>query len=140
MQGSGFWVSNQDINYINNATSPEYADANYKGVLVSANENNATINYTKPINLKDNTSNDLLLELFIAPTKVDEHEFTILDVTLTDSVNKNEKVTIRLERITANNLYHYVHFASACANSKEQFSEQKPVMARMEEKIACCCP
>ncbi len=133
--GSGLWVSDGSVSFEDNRSAPAYADDNYRGLAVAAHENETKIRYGKLINLTDNTLNDLLLELFIMPKEQDSYEFSVLDIVLTDSVNAEEQVTVRLERITISDLYHYVCYASVCGNNNNEFSNKKTIMTSFYGKF-----
>ena len=125
----GLFDYDKKIKATDDYLAPDYADANYRGLLLTANANNATAVYNKPVDLSEKTQSDLLLEFFLCPEKQGEYEFECFTITLADAYDETNKIDIKFERETSGGNYHYILYASACANTDGVFSEKKTVVS-----------
>ncbi|MBE5737000.1 MAG: hypothetical protein E7348_01175 [Clostridiales bacterium] len=75
--------------------APEYADFAYNGITFTTNRPVEAV-YKNVLNVADNTKEDLLCELFVAPASANTQEFKCLDVILTDIYDENNVIDIRL--------------------------------------------
>ena len=69
----GLFDYDKNITATDGYSAPDYADANYQGLLLTANANNATAVYNKPSDLSKKTQSDLLLEFFLCPEKMGDY-------------------------------------------------------------------
>lgn len=89
------WEATSGLTVEADTYAPSYADVNYNGVTFTTNRPVEAV-YKNVLNVADNTKDDLLCELFVAPTTPGTQELTCVDVILTDVYNSNNVIDIRL--------------------------------------------
>lgn len=89
------WESTSGLIIEADTFAPSYADVNYNGVTFTTNRPIEAV-YKNVLNVADNTKDDLLCELFVAPSSAGTQELTCVDVVLTDVYNPNNVIDIRL--------------------------------------------
>lgn len=91
------WRAQEGLTVTSNAQAPSYADDNYCGTMLTATRPLEAL-YNNVIDLSDNTSDDTLVELFIAPTVAGVMETSCIDIIFTDVHNREKVLDIRLCR------------------------------------------
>lgn len=91
---ASLWEGDDAMIIQSNVDAPAYADYPYNGVMFTT-ASISEVYYKNPINVLDNTQNDLLCEFFIAPTTAGVKELSTIDIILTDLYDENNVITIR---------------------------------------------
>lgn len=89
------WQATNGLTVQANAFAPDYADVAYNGTMLVVSRPVEAV-YKNVINVADNTQEDLLCELFVAPTNPGTQELTCVDIILTDVYNPQNVIDIRL--------------------------------------------
>lgn len=90
------WKSQSGLTVESNASAPSYADYNYNGTMLTVSRP-MEIEYENIINIKDNTADDLLFELFVAPVTAGVEEAKCIEIILTDVYDESNVLVIRME-------------------------------------------
>ncbi len=91
------WVEQSGLTVQSDAVAPAYADCAYGGTMLSVTRA-LEAEYKNVVDVSDNTADDLLCELFVAPKTAGSLEFARLDIILTDIYNEENVVDICLSR------------------------------------------
>lgn len=89
------WEAQDGLTVTANAVAPDYADGNYVGTKLSVTRPVECL-FKNVINISDNTKDDLLTEVLIAPSQAGTLETSCIDIILTDVYNSEKVVDIRL--------------------------------------------
>ena len=89
------WTAQSGLTVTSDALAPSYADQAYRGSLLTVNRP-IEAEYKNVIDLSDNTGDDLLAEIFVAPTTAGVIETGCVDLILTDIYNPENVIDIRL--------------------------------------------
>lgn len=81
-------VSNATVSYGCSSVSDKIS-----GLIVNSN-NSGTITFKNPVDLSNNTKNDLLLELIVDPLVYGDRDFGELEIKITDANNADNYITI----------------------------------------------
>lgn len=92
---ASLWEMQGGLTVESDATAPSYADYAYKGTMLTTTRPVETA-YKNVIDISDNTAEDLLCELFVAPSVEGALETSCVDIILTDVHNEENVVDIRL--------------------------------------------
>lgn len=74
----------------------EKAHTDFCGALAGFSDNSGKIIYNKTLDLSDNTKNDTLFEMFMIPSAPGVHDATGFYITLTDKLDRNNFLSIRV--------------------------------------------
>lgn len=91
------WEVQDGLTVTSNAKAPDYADDDYCGTMLTATRPIEAV-YENVIDISDNTQDNTLIELFVAPTIAGVLETSRIDVILTDIYNPENVIDICLTR------------------------------------------
>jgi len=91
------WEEQAGLTITSNAEAPLYADDDYCGTLLTATRPIEAV-FRNVVDLSDNTSDDMLIELFVAPTVAGAIETSCIDIIFTDIHDREKVLDIRLAR------------------------------------------
>ena len=120
---SSLFNSNQ-AKFTINSTTPDYmvTDEEYVGMKVSSSGNNTIVEYNLPIDLTDNSRDDLLLEFIPTPNTENIPETSVFIVKLTDVEDPDNWVKIRIGHSASQDFWQ----AYVGANFKYAFAGYDP--------------
>lgn len=94
----------EDLFVLGEKTTVEYDDttgnADMDGVLLTLGSSNSSLTYD--VDLSDNTKHDILMEAIVIPSTLGAHDMTGFYVTLTDKLNPDNFLTIRMNEGSGN--------------------------------------
>lgn len=91
------WEATSGLILEADAVAPSYSDFAYNGIMMTTSRP-AEATYKNIVNIADNTKDDLLCELFVAPTEANSREFSCIDIILTDANDSSKVLDIRLTK------------------------------------------
>lgn len=91
--GSSLFVG-ENVTVTDNAYAPDHYDFRYNGTGITVLKDGATVTFENPIDVSQNTQEDVLLDFLVTPKTDGSVEFNALYITLTDAYDSTNTVTV----------------------------------------------
>lgn len=95
---SSLWETSGDITLSENVSADERFSQPGNGLSATFALSNSTLRYKNPIDVSENTKNDELLSFTFLPSEIGVKDYKYLEISLTDSADPDNVVTLRLMR------------------------------------------